>query len=264
MITTDFVPGSPCWLDLGAADPEAAVRFYSAVFGWEADRGTEGYTILRRGDRAVAAVGVLTEEGARPAWVVYYATEDADAAAAAVEKAGGTVRARPFDAGDAGRIAQLSDPQGGEFAVWQAGTMAGLEDTDGPDSFGWAELWTPDAAGARAFYESVFGWWYTDTPMPDGEGGGATYTMVTPEGQPAERMHGGMMQVGAEQLAGSGGKADWHPVFYVADCDASAARVTGSGGRLLMGSEDVPGVGRLAVCADPEGAGFVLLAPSPD
>ncbi|MFC7743462.1 hypothetical protein ACFQXA_24595 [Nocardiopsis composta] len=56
----------PCWLDLGAADPAAAVRFYSAVFGWEADRWDEGYTILRRDGRAVAAVGVLTEEGAAP------------------------------------------------------------------------------------------------------------------------------------------------------------------------------------------------------
>src|SRR5205085_1308920 len=38
MITTDFVPGSPCWLDLGARDADAAAAFYRAVFDWQPAR----------------------------------------------------------------------------------------------------------------------------------------------------------------------------------------------------------------------------------
>lgn len=34
MLTTDYVPGTPNWIDLGATDTDAAVAFYSAVFGW--------------------------------------------------------------------------------------------------------------------------------------------------------------------------------------------------------------------------------------
>jgi predicted enzyme related to lactoylglutathione lyase len=30
-----YHPGEPCWADVTAPDPEAARRFYQAVFGWE-------------------------------------------------------------------------------------------------------------------------------------------------------------------------------------------------------------------------------------
>lgn len=42
MITTDFVPGSPCWLDLGAPDVRAAAAFYGTVLGWEYESMGEG------------------------------------------------------------------------------------------------------------------------------------------------------------------------------------------------------------------------------
>ncbi len=34
MLTTDFAPGAPCWLDLGAPDVAAASDFYGSVLGW--------------------------------------------------------------------------------------------------------------------------------------------------------------------------------------------------------------------------------------
>src|SRR3954463_8505871 len=34
MLTTRYVPGTPNWLDPGTPDVDAAVAFYSAVFGW--------------------------------------------------------------------------------------------------------------------------------------------------------------------------------------------------------------------------------------
>src|SRR5260370_2422701 len=35
MLSTDFVPGAPNWVDLGTTDVDSAVTFYSAVFGWQ-------------------------------------------------------------------------------------------------------------------------------------------------------------------------------------------------------------------------------------
>jgi len=30
-----YIPGVPCWVDTSQPDPEAAVDFYSGLFGWE-------------------------------------------------------------------------------------------------------------------------------------------------------------------------------------------------------------------------------------
>jgi predicted enzyme related to lactoylglutathione lyase len=30
-----YLPGVPCWVDTSQPDPEAAVAFYSGVFGWD-------------------------------------------------------------------------------------------------------------------------------------------------------------------------------------------------------------------------------------
>lgn len=262
MITTDFVTGSPCWIDLGAPDVGAAAAFYGAVLGWEfQDYGPEagGYGLLRQDGKAVAGIGPLTEEGARSAWMIYFSSPDADATTEAVQRAGGTVRVPPMDADGEGRLAQYTDPQGGQFAVWQPGNMAGVELTDDPGSLCWTELYTTDSAAAQEFYRTLFGWQNEDMQLP---GGGGTYTLVTPAGLPKERMHGGIMQVPGEMLELTGGRPYWHPVFAVADCDATTARVTANGGTLQMGPEDAEGVGRLSVCVDPSGADFVLLTPS--
>ncbi|MFJ9409583.1 VOC family protein [Streptomyces sp. NPDC101393] len=272
MITTDFVPGSPCWLDLGAPDVDAAVAFYRAVFDWQPEafggdaanegRHASGYTIFRLQGKAVGAVGPLSEDGARSAWTVYFHTPDAAAAAKAAQEAGGAVRVAPAQAGtNEGRFAQLTDPQGAEFAVWQPGEYPGVETADGPGALGWIELMTSDSAAAQRFYGALFGWTTQDMALP---GGGGTYTLVTPQGYGEERMFGGIM--GVPDMFGPGGppgaKPYWHPVFGTADCDATVALVTSNGGGLTMGPEDAEGVGRLAVCTDPAGADFVVLTPA--
>ncbi|WP_030763027.1 VOC family protein [Streptomyces sp. NRRL F-2664] len=265
MITTDFAAGAPCWIDLGVPDVPAAAAFYGAVLGWEYESMGEGEEMeggmFRKDGKIVAGLGRLTEEGARPAWMIYYSVPDADATTEAVERAGGTVRVAPRDLDEWGRMAQYSDPLGGQFAVWQPGTSKGVDLVDQPGSLSWTELYTSDAAASKDFYGGVFGWWFSDMELPDG---GGTYSLVTPAGQPAERMHGGVMELPAEHLALADGRPYWHPVFAVTDCDAAVAAVTGNGGSVQMGPEDAEGVGRLAVCLDPAGADFVVLAPSAD
>jgi uncharacterized protein len=263
VITTDFVPGSPCWLDLGVPDVPAAAAFYGAVLGWgyEAMGEAEGMEggMFRKDGKIVAGLGKLTEEGARPAWMIYYCVSDADAVTQAVERAGGTVRVAPMDLDEWGRMAQYSDPLGGQFAVWQPGTNTGVELVDEPGSLSWTELYTTDAAGAREFYGGVLGWRFSDMELP---GGAGTYALITPADLPEERMHGGIMEMREEDLALTHGRPYWHPVFAVADCDAAVAEVTGNGGTVQMGPEEVEGVGRLAVCLDPANADFVVLEPS--
>ncbi|MFF3213718.1 VOC family protein [Streptomyces sp. NPDC002886] len=265
MITTDFVPGSPCWLDLGVPDVPAAAAFYGAVLGWDyesmgAGEDMEGGMFQKDG-KTVAGLGKLTEEGARPAWMIYYSVPDAEATTRAVREAGGTVRVEPRKLDAWGTMAQFSDPLGGQFAVWQPGDNKGVDLVDQPGSLSWTELYTSDAAAARTFYGSVFGWQFSDMQMPGGEG---TYTLITPAGHSEGSMQGGLMELSAEDLAVAGGRPYWHPVFHVTDCDAAVAEVTGRGGSVQMGPADAEGVGRLAVCLDPSNADFVVLTPSRD
>ncbi|MEV5972236.1 VOC family protein [Streptomyces sp. NPDC051921] len=263
MITTDFVHGSPCWLDLGAPDVRAAAAFYGSVFGWEYEPMGDGEEaeggMFRKDGKVVAGLGKLTEKGARSAWMIYYTVPDAEATTRAVERAGGTVRVAPRDFDESGRMAQYSDPLGGQFAVWQPGSIKGADLVDETGSLSWTELYTPDAAGAKQFYGDVFGWWFSDMELP---GGGGTYSLITPAGLPEERMHGGLMEMAAEDLTLTKGRPSWHPVFNVDDCDAAVARVTENGGSVQMGPEDAEGVGRLAVCLDPSDADFVVLTPT--
>ncbi|RNL83342.1 VOC family protein [Halostreptopolyspora alba] len=258
MLTTDFVLGSPCWLDLGAPDIEATSTFYTTVFDWEfSPVGPDAeYGMFTKDGDVVAAVGRLTEEGARSAWMIYFHAPDAQAVAEQVSRAGGAVRVDAFDVDGQGRMAQFTDPQGGQFAVWEPGKTAGLGVVNEPGSLSWVELMTTDVAAAKAFYGQIFGWRTSETELP---GGGGAYSMIIPSGQSEDRMQGGIMGLPAEYLPD--GSPYWHPVFDVADCDATVARVTGNGGNLKMGPEDAEGVGRLAVCEDPAGAEFVALTP---
>ena len=52
----------------------------------------------------------------------------------------------------------------------------------------------------------------------------------------------------------------WGVYVTVADCDASVAKAKSLGGQLCAGPFDVPGVGRMAVLQDPQGAVFNVMA----
>ncbi|NHD16069.1 MULTISPECIES: VOC family protein [unclassified Actinopolyspora] len=263
MITTDFAAGAPCWLDLGVPDPAGAQDFYGAVFGWRfesMDPESNRYGVFRSRGKVVAGLGSLDEEGARPAWMIYFNAADADEVAGRVRRAGGGVRVEPFDADGQARLAQFTDPLGAEFAVWQPRGSRGLEAVDESGSLMWVELFTTDSAAAVEFYGSLFGWSTREVPMPDGQG---AYSIIRPAGGEENRAHGGIVQVGADFFDQHAGKPYFHPVFATADCDAAVARVSDGGGIVNMGPESTEGVGRLAVCSDPFGADFVVLAPDP-
>ncbi|GIH25928.1 hydroxylase [Acrocarpospora phusangensis] len=251
MLTTDFHPGAPNWIDLGSPDPEASAGFYGAVFGWvfhSAGPDAGGYGFLQQAGKTVAALGPLMDPGARPAWTLYFHAPDADEAARRVREHGGTVRVEPGDVFDAGRMAAFTDPGGAEFAVWQPGGTRGLDLVTEPGSLGWTELYVPDPSAVRDFYTALFDWSIKEVPF----GGGLTYVLVsTAEGKQPDIA--GIMPL--EQ----GDTAHWLPYFEVSDCDATLVRVDASGGAVVLPAMAVEGVGRFAVCTDPHGARFAVI-----
>ncbi|MGW0120573.1 VOC family protein [Streptomyces sp. NPDC003327] len=257
MLGTEYTTGSPCWIDLGSPDTDAAAAFYGAVFGWEfRSAGPEagGYGFFQQDGRTVAALGPLTEEGASSAWTIYFRTPDVDATQKAAESAGGAVRVPAMDVMDAGRMACLTDPAGAEFAVWQPGTVQGLERTSDTNTLVWAELHVPDPETDLAFYRSLFGWRWAEMEAP-----GMTYRVIsTADGDQEDTSWGG-----AAQLQEGDHRARWVPYFAVEDADATARTVEGARGSVLLPPADIPDVGRLAWFADPAGAPFAILKPAP-
>ena len=159
-----YIPGVPCWIDTTQPDPAAAAEFYGDLFGWEledvmpADSPVR-YYIGRRDGGDVAAVGSRPEgapEGA--VWNTYVWVDDADATAAKVREAGGTVVSEPFDVGRLGPDGRLRGPGGGCLRVWQAKEHRGATVVNEHGSLNFNDLSTRTSTRAAAFYGAVFGW----------------------------------------------------------------------------------------------------------
>ena len=91
--------GTPCWYELSTSEGNlgAAEAFYGGVLGWTVkDAGMEGfdYHLASADGDMVAGLMVMPPEvgGMPPFWMIYFAVDDADKAAADVKAAGG---ARP-------------------------------------------------------------------------------------------------------------------------------------------------------------------------
>jgi len=108
--------------------------------------------------------------------------------------------------------------------------------------FVWIEHVSSDAKRAQTFYGEVLGWKVEGAPMGD-----FTYEMIkagdttiggyaTPHGEPPH----------------------WISYVSVDDVDATAKAIRAAGGKVLGDPSDIPGVGRMARCADPLGATFNL------
>jgi uncharacterized protein len=119
-------------------------------------------------------------------------------------------------------------------------------------SFVWYDLMTTDTAAAQTFYRNVLGWSAQDAGMPD-----MSYTILSAGEIPL----GGLMAL-PEEARNAGARPGWLGYVAVDDVDASAARAKQAGGAVHRAPADIPGVGRFAVIADPQGAVLTLFKGS--
>lgn len=267
-----YIPGVPCWADTSQPDPEAAVAFYGALFGWELvdampPEAPGSYFIATLGGGDVAAVAPQPQDappGAR--WNTYIWVQSADETAAKVVEAGGRVVTAPFDVAEAGRMAVCTDPEGAAFCLWQAGQHRGSQIVNEPGSVNFNSLNTRDVARAKSFYGSVFGWETLDL-------GGAGMWRLPGYGDFLERSEPGLRERMAQTGAPEGFEdvvaafnpiaedqpdvpAHWSVTFAVEDADAIAEKAAELGGTVVLAPVDAPWV-RTTVIADPQGATFI-------
>lgn len=110
----------------------------------------------------------------------------------------------------------------------------------------WIDLVQPDPDATMSFYGDLFGW---------------TYDVRTP---PAVPMRYAYALLDGAIVAGVGGPSrptesdGWTSYVSVDSADATLAAIETHGGKVLAPPTDIARAGRVAVCADPEGAVFGL------
>jgi predicted enzyme related to lactoylglutathione lyase len=250
-----YEPGTFSWVDVQTTDPEAGKRFYTQLFGWEAEDMPAGgagvYTMFSLRGRYVSALSEMSGEqfeGVPPHWNSYVTVDDVDERAKAAVELGGKLLMDPFDVLDSGRMAVLQDPVGAVVMLWEPRRHIGAQLIQEPGTLAWNELLTRDTDTAARFYTQLFGW---RTEEMDIEGG-PPYTVFQRGDQPA----GGLFEI-REDMGDV--PPNWSVCFAVADADATVARTEELVGSVVTPPMDIPTVGRFAVLADPQGAVFTVM-----
>jgi uncharacterized protein len=237
-MTDRYLPGVPCWIELGAPDVQAAAVFYARLFGWTVEAG-----VARLDGRAVAGLG-----DGESGWTTHVRVDDPGAVAARAEAAGGRVDG-----------ARITDPAGAQLAIAAQG---GAELVNAAGTWNWSNLESTDPDAAQAFYGPVFGW--EAMPM----GAGVAMWRVPGYGDRLAELDPGLRERHAE--AGippgfsdaiawlvPGETARWTVTFAADDPDALAARAQDLGGSVLVAPYDQQGA-RIATLRDPHGAEFTV------
>jgi len=201
--------------------------------------------MISSGGQNHGGFGKAMEGAPPPHWLGHIRVENVDETIEKAKSAGGKLAAGPFEMGEVGRIAIVTDPQGAFVSAYQPAS-------EGPGSEGvfvWDELGTTDVDGAQRFYGEVFGW--TTSDMGPEYGGYRIF-------QRGETRVGGLMTLPDDSMP-----AHWQPYVAVDDADGTTAKAKELGGSALMEPMDVPNVGRTAVLRDPQGAVFGIIKPEP-
>ncbi|MEU7134631.1 VOC family protein [Streptomyces sp. NPDC046261] len=255
--TDGFPEGAPCWADVMLPDVAAGKRFYGEILGWtfEDSGGEYGhYTHAFHEGKNVAALAPKPDGRMPTAWSVYFASPDAAATADRIRAAHGQIVMGPMAIGPFGTMLMAADPGGAVFGVWQAGSHKGFEKRGEPGAYGWAEVYTWDAAAIDPFYEEVFGVNVHDLS----EEAGIEFAIWTPAGVPATPEHAVAGRAVMDDRFPREMPAHFLAYFVVDDCDAVVQATLRLHGRLRWDPQDTP-YGRFAVLADDQGADFAVI-----
>ena len=110
---------------------------------------------------------------------------------------------------------------------------------------------TPDPAASTTFYGPLFGW-DVNAAGPDNH-----YHIVTKDGEGVA----GFLTL-SDDMQAHGATPGWLGYIGVDDVDAKAAAIKAAGGTIHRAPWDIPGFGRAALVADPDGAVFYIMKGS--
>jgi uncharacterized protein len=111
----------------------------------------------------------------------------------------------------------------------------------------WVDTSQPDPEAAVEFYRGLFGWEFENAMPPDAPG---KYFIA--------RLRGRTVAAVGSTPDSMQPTAAWDTYISVDSADETASRVRAAGGGVVKEPFDVPGAGRMAVFADPDGAAFCV------
>ncbi|MBE2277554.1 MAG: VOC family protein [Rhodobacteraceae bacterium] len=247
--------GAPCWYELATADPAASQAFYGPLLGWEfQDAGMPDFTYILALSGADMVAGLMQPDAPMPEfWMVYFAVDDCDAAAARVVDLGGGVHRPPEDIPGTGRFTIVTDPQGAAFGLLQplSGGTGSAFDRSQNGHGNWHELHSTAPEAALAFYRALLGWQATEAIPMGAEMG--SYQLFAHAGQNI----GGMLRL----MAPPGAPSHWLPYFVVPSVVAARDGIAAAGGTVLQDPAEVPGGVHVVMAQDPRGAKFAVVGP---
>jgi uncharacterized protein len=118
-----------------------------------------------------------------------------------------------------------------------------------PGEIGWRELRSRDLPAALEFYSKLFGWTVEQSKVTPTE-----YKEIVVDGSAV----GGMMAID-ENWGPEPPPSHWASYIAVENADETAEKITANGGSIKVPPFDAPGVGRMAMVADPSGADFAII-----
>ncbi len=116
----------------------------------------------------------------------------------------------------------------------------------------WSDLNVRDVARAKSFYEQTLGWRFEAAPIPN-----STYWIAWS----GQTRVGGLFQMNGPQFEGV--PEHWLTYIAVDDIDARLKKAVAAGARICKDAFNIPGVGRIAVLAEPGGAVVAWMTPKP-
>ena len=119
--------------------------------------------------------------------------------------------------------------------------------------FIWYELITDAADAAQDFYTAVLGWRFSSAGQADKD-----YRLFSMQ----DVNVGGVLPL-TPGMAEGGARPGWLAYIGVDDVDRVAAALVSAQGSVHMQPQDIPGIGRIALVADPQGAMFYIMTPTP-
>ena len=247
MSTSTTTAGRFVWHEQVSDDPQQAQSFYTQLFGWDVEVWKPGeidYPMISANGASHGGFGKRMEGAPPTHWLGHVAVSSVDETIEKAKAAGGQVVFGPMDMEQVGRFAIIAAPDGSFVSAFQP-------EGEGPAQGGvfvWDELGTQDVEGAERFYRAVFGW--TTEDMGAEYGGYRIF-------KSGDTQIGGLMK-----MPDASTPSQWVPYVHADDVDATVAKAKGLGASAMLEGMDVPGVGRVAVLLDPQGAAFGLFKPS--
>ena len=109
-----------CHFEFQASDVAKTKEFYSKIFDWEFEAGTEGYTMIKTGKEPGGGLMAKPEGAPFPCLQVYFIVDSVAETLEKVKKAGGQVLVPKTPVADMGFFGFFMGPDNVGVGIWES------------------------------------------------------------------------------------------------------------------------------------------------